>query len=104
MARIARVSLALGPLRLGPVRDLKPAVRVFKAVVWVALGWLICWVICTPPSLTSWQSDDKSDWLRLGLRKWEEQCPGESSELVSWSQRICTLNDPMELATKLKHY
>lgn len=105
MIKIARASLALSPPMLGPVRDPKPAVRVLRAVVWVTMGWLICWVRSTPPSLTSWQSDDQPDWLRFGLRKWEEQCPRESSELSSWSQRNeCTLNDPMEPATKLKRY
>lgn len=83
VTRKARASLTLSPPRLGSVRALKLAVRVLKAVVWVTVGWLICWVICTPPSLTLWQSSDESDWLRLGGRKWEEQCPRESSELCS---------------------
>lgn len=69
MTKIARASLALSLPRLGPVRNLKHAVKVLQAVVWVTMGWLICWVRGTPPSLTSWQSYDQPDWLRLGLRK-----------------------------------
>lgn len=59
---MARAILTLSPPKLG-------SVRVIKAMVWVSIGWLICWLICTSLSLTPWQSDDMSDWFRLGLRK-----------------------------------